>query len=90
MVNKNDYEIKKSTRKNKKYQARLKGSNDKWIHFGSLIPEMEHYKDTTPLKLYSYLDHKNKQRKINFRNRFKKRLNDIGSATWLSNVFLWT
>ena len=45
--------VEPSTRKNKKYMVKY---NDKWIHFGD--KRHEHYRDSTPLKLYSYLDHK--------------------------------
>ena len=42
-------EFKQSTRKNKKYMVKYNG---KWIHFGDT--RYEHYRDKTPLKLYSY------------------------------------
>ena len=53
-----EIEIKKSTRKGKKYMVK---HNDKWIHFGAL--DMEHYRDSTPLKLYSSKDHNDEDRK---------------------------
>ena len=38
--------------------------NDKWIHFGD--SRYEQFRDSTPLKLYSYLDHKDKERRRNY------------------------
>lgn len=57
-------EFKKSTRKNKKYMIYYNG---KYIHFGDL--HYQHYKDRTPLKIYSYLDHNDKQRRKNYLSR---------------------
>lgn len=39
----------------------------KWIHFGDT--RYEHYRDKTPLKLYSYLNHEDRIRQINYINR---------------------
>ena len=50
-------EIFRSTRKNKKYMVKY---NDKWIHFGDT--RYEHFRDKTPLKLFSYLDHNDDKR----------------------------
>ena len=58
-------EIKKSNRKNKKYMIKV---NNKWIHFGYL--PMEHYKDSTPIKLYSNKDHNDSERRRRFMLRF--------------------
>jgi len=49
--------FEKSTRKNKKYM--VISPSGKKIHFGSL--NMQHYRDRTPLKLYSHLDHNDKE-----------------------------
>ena len=57
-------EFKPSTRKNKKYMVKYKGQ---WIHFGDT--RYEHYRDKTPLKLYSYLDHDDHIRQLNYINR---------------------
>lgn len=51
-------EFKKSTHSGKKYQVFYK---DRWIHFGD--KNYSQYEDKTPLKLYSFLDHKDKKRK---------------------------
>lgn len=60
-------EIKKSTRQNKKYMVKV---NNKWIHFGAL--DYSHYRDTTPLKLYSHLDHNDPERRKRYRARHEK------------------
>lgn len=57
----------KSTRANKKYSVIT--PKGKKIHFGDT--RYKHYKDNTPLKLYSHLDHKDPKRRANYRNRHK-------------------
>ena len=71
-------EIKQSTQKNKKYMVLV---NDKWIHFGD--SRYEQYRDSTPLKLYSYLDHKDKQRRRNYLLRAKGIKNKFDALTYL-------
>lgn len=87
-------EFKQSTRKNKKYMVRY-NTNSKWIHFGDL--NYQQYTDKTPLKLYAYLDHKDKQR----RDAYLKRAmgihdkngnltyNNKNSPNYLSIKYLW-
>ena len=58
-------EFKKSTRAGKKYMVR--SPQGRLIHFGAL--GYQHYKDSTPLKLYSHLDHKDKVRRDRYRKR---------------------
>jgi len=58
-------EFKKSTKKNKKYM--VKTPNNKLVHFGDT--RYEHFKDKTPLKLYSHLDHNDKKRRDAYRKR---------------------
>lgn len=53
-----------SNRKHKKYMVE---HNGKKIHFGD--KRYHHYKDSTPLKKYSHLDHNDKDR----RDRYLKR-----------------
>lgn len=84
-------EFLKSTRKNKKYMIFY---NNKWIHFGDI--RYEHYKDRTPLKLYSYLDHNDKQRRKNYLQRsmgIKSKgnltYNDPNSPNYYSIKYLW-
>lgn len=57
-------EIFRSTRKNKKYMVKY---NDKWIHFGDT--RYEQFRDKTPLKAFSYLDHNDDNRRLNYINR---------------------
>jgi hypothetical protein len=70
-------EIKKSTRKNKKYMVRY---NNKWIHFGDT--RYQHFKDTTPLKLYSNSDHNDNERRQRYLKRAKGIKNKQGNLTW--------
>lgn len=78
--------IKKSTQKNKKYMADVIYNNKlyKNVHFGD--KRYQHYRDSTPLKLYSYLDHNDLKRKRLFHIRHKK---NIGISSMLSKKYLW-
>jgi len=71
-------EFKKSTRKGKKYM--VKTPSGKWVHFGS--SSMQQYKDSTPLKLYSNLDHGDKKRRTSYLARAKGIKNKQGNLTW--------
>ena len=85
-------EIKKSTRKGKKYMAYTGG---KWVHFGQNT--MEQYFDSTPLKLYSHLNHGDPVRRKSYLARAKGIKGKDGnlthrdptSANALSIRFLW-
>jgi hypothetical protein len=82
------YYIKKSTRKNKKYDIYVK-DNDKYkyhLSFGQL--GYEQFKDTTPLKIYSKYDHNNQLRQYNFFRRHG-RTNDKNSSNYWSGKYLW-
>ena len=62
--------IEKSKARNKKYTAFVYNINSKRtrkIHFGDT--RYQQYKDTTPLKYYSYKNHFEKKRKSNYFNR---------------------
>ena len=82
-----------STRMNKKYMTRT--PKGKLVHFGS--SEYEHYKDSTPIKYYSYLDHNDKKRRTRYRARHKAILKKDGKPAYLdpeqpayySYNFLW-
>jgi hypothetical protein len=78
--------LHKSTRKNKKYMAdiEINGVVYKNVHFGDT--RYQHFKDSTPLKLYSNLDHNDLTRKDNF---YKRHANNDGPASLLSKKFLW-
>ena len=86
-------EFKKSTRAGKKYMVVVNG---KTIHFGS--SSMEHYRDTTPLKLYTHLNHNDKKRRASYLARAKGIRNKAGeltykdknSANYFSIKFLWS
>ena len=67
-VNENQIIFKKSTQKNKKYMAIL--PDGKTIHLGD--KRFEHYKDVTPLKLYSHLDHNDPIRRELYYKRHNK------------------
>ena len=85
-------EMKQSTRKNKKYMVKV---NNKWIHFGDT--RYQQYKDRTPLKLYSSLDHKDIERRANYLKRAKGIKNkhddlsylDKNSPNYYSVKYLW-
>ncbi len=83
----NNYIVKESTRKDKKYMAKYKGSDGPFIHFGAR--GYEHFKDVTPLKLYSKLDHLDPERRRLFKLRHARNIKNVGSAAWLSDKFLW-
>ena len=54
------YTLKKSTRQFKKYMAVFDDGRPS-VHFGD--NRYEQYRDSTPLKLYSHLDHNDNTRK---------------------------
>jgi len=87
-------EFKKSTRKGKKYM--VKSPAGKWIHFGA--SNMEQFKDSTGLGLYSDKDHGDEKRRKNYLARAKGIKNKKGeltyqdpeSANYYSVQYLWT
>lgn len=87
MDNVKNYEVRKSTRKDKKYMARYKGDDGPFIHFGAR--GYEHYKDVTGLGLYSNYDHLDPERRRLFKLRHAKNIKRVGSPAWLSDKFLW-
>lgn len=85
-----DVKFRKSKRNDKKYDVIL--PNGKIISFGQI--GYEQYKDSTPLKLYSDLDHNDERRRDNFRKRFyklyeKNKLNVESPIFWAWN-YLWS
>jgi hypothetical protein len=61
-------EFEPSPRKGKKYRVYFTLSGeDYYVDFGQL--GYEHYKDSTPLKYYSDLDHKDSERRRNYLSR---------------------
>lgn len=84
------YIIVPPRRKNKKYSV-LKYNEDTKIYdyllsFGD--SNYQHYKDSTPLKLWSHLDHLDKERRRRYYLRFDK-TGDKESAKYWSNKYLW-
>lgn len=80
-----NFEFRKSTRKNKKYMAKV---GNKWVHFGQL--GYEHYYDATPLHLYSNLNHLDPRRRRNFKARHEATRHKKYSPSWFSDNFLWS
>lgn len=76
-------ELKKSTRKNKKYMIKYK---DRWVHFGD--KRYQQFKDSTPLKLYKHLDHGDKNRRKLYYARHGKTAK-IGTPKYYSHKYLW-
>jgi len=78
--------LRKSTRRNKKYMADVVYNNKSYInqHFGDI--RYSQYKDQTPLKLYSHLDHNDPIRKRLFHSRH---IYNNGIPSLLSKEFLW-
>lgn len=79
-----------SNTKNKKYDAILKHKTtgkEKRIPFGD--KRYEHYKDSTPLKIYKKLDHGDKIRREQYRARHKGEENNKFSSGWFSWYYLW-
>jgi hypothetical protein len=93
----------KSPLKNKKYRVWVLSPTNTLlgkVDFGALKDNKkgyQHYKDSTPLKLYSYLDHNDKDRRDRYRARHSKiKLKDGRfaytvpfTASWFSWHFLW-
>ena len=90
----NKLKFEKSKSKNKKYSVIT--PSGKKINFGSL--SHEHFKDTTPLKLYKNLDHNDKKRQKNYCKRAagiknkkgKLTKNNKESANFYSMRYLWS
>lgn len=78
--------LRKSTRRNKKYMADVVYNNKfhKNQHFGDI--RYGQYKDSSPLKLFSHMDHNNLERKRLFHSRHK---NNTGIPSMLCKEFLW-
>lgn len=91
--NPNDYEhigFTKSHLSTKKYDAVLKNkitNRIKLIPFGSI--NYQQYKDLTPLKLYSDLDHLDKNRRKLYRIRHVNEQKNKFSSGYFSWYFLW-
>ena len=84
------YKIVESKHKNKKYDVLKYNPETKQYHYLLSFGDKRYqqYKDSTPLKLYSHLDHKNFDRQARYYLRHGL-TDDINSAKWWSNNFLW-
>jgi hypothetical protein len=73
----------------KKYKVELyeKGEKIKTIQFGD--KRYEQYKDVTPLKLYSHLNHLDKDRRKRYKIRHEKDRHTKYTAGWFADKFLW-
>jgi hypothetical protein len=80
--------IKKSSRKNKKYDIYTQDENKyKYLlSFGD--NRYEQYKDSTPLKEYSNLNHSDEKRRANYYKRHGFTV-DRKTAKYWSNKYLW-
>lgn len=82
---------------NKKYKVEIikNGKKIKTVQFGD--KRYQQYKDKTPLKLYSKLNHNNNKRRENYKNRHKNIITKTGqpaykikySSAWFSYNYLW-
>ncbi len=72
----------------KKYKVELyeKGKKIRTIQFGH--KDYPHFSDKTPLKLYSYKDTKDRERKRLYYKRHNKNYGKY-SADWFSKKYLW-
>lgn len=87
--------LRKSTRKNKKYMIDLvdhkTGKKKRSIHFGAIKKDGTPYaqfKDSTGLGLYSKYDHNDKDRKASYYKRHKRKFGRY-SADTLAKKYLW-
>ena len=77
----------KSQRKNKKYMVEFEINGKPYkIHFGD--DRFMHFKDRTPLKLYSVFDHEDKERRARYYMRHGTTTDLTTAKFWASN-FLW-
>lgn len=81
-----NYIFKKSTMKNKKYDVFDKTTKKKIASFGDI--NYQHFKDKTPLRLYSHLDHNDIQRRNSYYARHGKQAKK-NSAKYFSHKYLW-
>jgi hypothetical protein len=82
------YKPFRSKTSNKKYSVYVKSESGgvKLIHFGD--KNYEHYKDK--IGLYSHLDHNDKERRKNYRERHSNdNINDKNTPGWWSWYKLW-
>lgn len=82
--------FQKSLTNNKKYDALLRNKSTmkiKKVPFGDL--RYQQFKDRTPLKLYSHLDHNDVNRRRNYLSRHQNDINNKFSSGYFSARYLW-
>jgi len=81
--------FEKSNTKGKKYDAILLhiSGKQKRVSFGDI--NSQHFKDTTPSKLYSHLDHNDKERRRLFRLRHNENAKYKFSSAYFAFNYLW-
>ena len=80
-----DFTFRKSTKKNKKYDAVFK--DGRVVSFGQI--GYDQYKDSA-LGLYKNLDHGDLKRRDLFKKRFEKLRHKKFSPSYFSDVYLWS
>lgn len=65
----------------------LNGVKLKTVQFGD--KRYEQYKDSVPLKLYSHLNHNDKNRRRLYKNRHEKDRHNHFTAGWFADKYLW-
>jgi hypothetical protein len=92
MVNIEDnFFIRKSTRKNKKYdifEKKDKNEDGYWYVLSFGDSRYQQYFDSTPLKSFSHLNHYDIRRKGNYHKRHGISKNKRSAKYW-SNKYLW-
>jgi len=78
------YKFKVSQRKGKKYDVYKDGKYI--VSFGS--SNHQQYRDKTPIKAYSYLNHNDKERRKRYYQRHGKEAK-FESAKYFSHKYLW-
>ncbi len=84
------FEIRVSTRKNKKYDVyKYDKKTKKWsFHLSFGDNRYQQYKDSPGIGAYTHLDHLDPERRRRYYLRHG-RTNDKNSARWFSHRFLW-
>ena len=79
------YTLRPSTRKHKKYMAVWRDGRPA-VHFGD--NRYEHWRDSTPLGIYTHLNHNDDERRRRYylRHGYNAKLH---SAKWFAHKYLW-
>ena len=85
--------IYKSPIKHKKYRVSLvhkRNGTVRTMDFGGDPKRYEHFKDKTPIKLYSHLDHNDKVRRRSYKKRHQIHIKKgYYSPSFFSMKYLW-